>query len=201
YSSQGVSVATGSQTATVVVVPVTPGGSEISALAVAAVSVQLLAPGSASVGVSPVDLTANGNTNQSAITITGLLGSDGVTPVPDGALVGLTSVPFTAIYNGAYLTGAGGTISSAGTSPGDGTPASNTSNVLRFTMAGGKVNASYSDLGISANPGQTEQAYVAVVPLNSSGSVLSSTAIGVGSFYLHVVTLTPVNGSSTFCSN
>jgi hypothetical protein len=201
YSSQGVSVASGSQTATVQVVPVTPGGSDISINAVATVSVQLLAPGSANVSVSPVDLTANGNSNQSSVTISGLKDSDGVTPVPDGALVGLTSVPFAAISNGFYVTGAGGTISSAGTSPGDGTITTNNSNFQQFTVAGGQVLASYSDLGITAGIGQTVQGYIAVVPLSSTGAVLTSNAIGVGTVNLHGVTSTTANGPATMTAN
>ena len=47
YSSQGVSVATGSQTATVQVQTVTPQGGQISSSAVATIPVQLLSPGSA----------------------------------------------------------------------------------------------------------------------------------------------------------
>jgi len=197
YSSQGVSVASGSQTATVQVVPVTPGGSQISSTAIATVAVQLLAPGSASVSVSPVDLTANGNSNQTAVTISGLKDSDGVTPVPDGALVGLTATPFTAIFNGSYVGGAGGAISSAGTSPGDGTPSPSNSNVHEFTVAGGQVVASYSDSGVTAGVGETKQAYISIVPLTSSGSVLTSTAIGVGTVNLHGVTSATANGPAS----
>jgi hypothetical protein len=197
YSSQGVSVASGSETATISVIPVTPGGSEISNTAVATVSVQLLAPGSANVGFSPVDLTANGNSNQSSVTISGLKDSDGVTPVPNGALVGLTSAPFTAVFNNAYVQGAGGSISSAGTSPGDGTLATNNSNFQQFTVAGGQVAASYSDLGITAGVGQTVQSYMAVVPLSSTGAVLTNTAIGVGTVNLHGVTSATANGPAT----
>jgi Bacterial Ig-like domain/Carboxypeptidase regulatory-like domain len=201
YSSQGVAVASGSQTATVQVVPVAPNGNEISQNAVATVSVQLLAPGSASVSVSPVDLTANGNSNQSSVTISGLKDSDGVTPIPDGALVGLTSVPFVAISNGFYVTGSGGTISSAGTSPRDGTVATNNSNFQQFTVAGGQVLASYSDLGITAGTGQTVQGYISVVPLSSTGAVLTISAIGVGAVNLHGVTSTTANGPATMTAN
>ncbi len=197
YSSQGVSVASGSQTATIQVVTVTPNGSVISNTAVATVAVQLLAPGSASVSASPVDLTANGNSNQSAITISGLKDSDGVTPVPDGALVGLTSNPYVAIFNGSYVAGSGGTIASAGTSPGDGTVSTSNSNFQQFTVAGGQVSASYSDLGITAGVGQTVQGYIAVVPMNSSGGVLTNNAIGVGTVNLHGVTSTTANGPAT----
>lgn len=201
YSSQGVSVASGSQTATISVVPSTPAGNIITNTAVATVSVQLLAPGSASVSVSPVDLTANGNANQTAVTISGLLESDGVTPVPDGALVGLTSNPFAAVFNSAYVTGSGGTLTSAGTSPGDGTLAPNNSNFQQFKVAGGKVLASYSDLGITAGIGQTVQGDIAVVPLNSSGNVLTNVAIGVGAVNLHGVTSATANGPATLTAN
>ena len=201
YSSQGISVPSGSQTAIVSVVPVTPGGSEISSNVLGTVSVQLLAPGSANVNFSPVDLTANGNANYSAVTITGLLESDGITPVPNGALVGLTTIPYAAIFSGSYVIGSGGTIASAGTSPGDGTVATNNSQFQKFTVAGGQVNASYSDLGVTAGIGQTVPSYIAVVPLSSSGAVLTTTAIGVGTVNLHGVTSTTANGPATLTAN
>jgi hypothetical protein len=185
----------------IAVVSVTPGGSEISNTAIATVSVQLLAPGSANVNVSPVDLTANGNSNQTAITISGLKASDGVTPIPDGALVGLTAAPYAALSNGYYVIGSGGTIASAGTSPGDGTLATNNSNFEQFTVAGGQVTASYSDLGITAWVGQTLQGYISVVPLNSSGALLTNGSIGVGTVNLHGVTSTTANGPATLGAN
>jgi len=197
YSSQGVSVSSGAQTATVQVVAVTPGGSEISQTAVATVSVQLLAPGGASISAAPVDLTANGNTNQASVTITGLTLSDGVTPIPDGALVGLTAASYTAIYNSSYVVSAGGTISSAGTSPGDGTTTPNYATFSEFTVAGGKVVATYSDLGVINGVGQTTQASIAVVPLSSSGNVLTIDAVGVGTVNLHGVTSATANGPAT----
>jgi hypothetical protein len=197
YSSQGVSVSSGTQTATVQLVSVTPSGNAIGNTAVATVSVQLLSPGSANVNVAPVDITANGNANQSAVTISGLKGSDGVTPIPNGALVGLISAPFNVTFSGAYVAGEGGTISSAGTSPGDGTPSPSNSNIVQFTVAGGQVVASYSDSGISAGIGQTLQGYIAVVPLSSSGTLLTSAAIAVGSVSLHGVTSTTANGPAT----
>jgi len=199
YSAQGVSVSSGSQTATVQVVPVTPSGNLISNFALATVAVQLLAPGAASVSLSPVDLTANGNSNQAAVTVTGLKASDNSTPIPDGALVGLSAVPSVTItHDGCcFIGGAGGTISAAGTSPGDGTLATNNSNYKQFTVAQGKVLASYSDLGITAGVGQTLQSFVSVVPLRSDGSVLTNLAIGVGTVNLHGVTAATANGPAS----
>lgn len=193
YSSQGVSG--NSQQAIIQVIPVTPSGNAISYTAVATVSIEF--PGSATVSVSPADLTANGLSNQSAVTISGLKDTDGITPVPDGALVGLTSVPYVTIYGCCWVGGAGGTISAAGTSPGDGTLATNNSNFQEYTVAGGQVLASYSDLGVTAGVGQTVQGYVAVVPLSSNGSVLTTTAIGLGAVNLHGVTSTTATGPAT----
>ena len=199
YSSQGVPVASGSQTATLQVVAVTPTGNQISGTVVATVAVQLLAPGSASVSASPVDLTANGNVNQGLITISGLKDSDGVTPVPDGALVGLTSASSVAITsNGCcYVQSAGGTISSAGTSPGDGTTTPGNASFSQFTVAGGKVVATYSDSGIVAAVGETKQASIAVVPLSNSASILTTTSIAVGTVNLHGVTSATANGPAS----
>ena len=193
YSSQGVTGT--SQQAIIQVIPVTPGGSAISLNAVATASIQF--PGSANVSVSPTDLTANGLSNQSSVTISGLKETDGVTPVPDGALVGLTSVPGVTIFGCCYVQGAGGTITPAGASPGDGTLATNNSNFQQYTVAGGQVLASYSDLGVTAGVGQTVQGYIAVVPLSSNATVLTNTAIGLGTVNLHGVTSTTASGPAT----
>jgi hypothetical protein len=197
YSSQGVSVASGTQTAMVQVVAITPSGIEISSSDLTTVAVQLLAPGSASVSASPADLTANGNLNQTSITITGLKASDGVTPVPDGALVGIGAGSGIAIFGCCSVSSAGGVISSAGTSPGDGTATSNNANFSKFTVAGGQVVATYSDAGVLAGVGETKQASIPVVPVSSSGSVLTTTAIALGTVRLHGVTSATSNGPST----
>ncbi len=197
YSSQGVSVSSGIQTANVQMVAVTPSGNQISNTAIATVAVQLLAPGSASVSASPVDLTANGNANQSSITVSALKDSDGVTLVPDGALVGLGTGQSVAIFGCCYVSSAGGTISSAGTSPGDGTVATNNSNFSQFTVAGGKVVASYSSTGILAGVGETKQASISIVPLSNSGAVLTINAIAVGTVNLRGVTSATSNGPAT----
>ena len=198
YSSEGVSVSSGSQAATIQLIAVTPNGNAISYASLGTVSVMLLAPGSASATFAPADLTANGNANQSGITITGLKEADGVTPVPNGALVGLTVVPYVAYVSGqGYVGGVGGTLTSAGASAGDGTLVANNSSFEQFTVAGGQITASYSDLGITTGIGQTVQANVAVVPLSSNGSLLTGQAIGVGTVNLHGVTSATANGPAT----
>ena len=68
-------------------------------------------------------------------------------------------------------------------------------------MAGGKVAASYSDLGITTGIGQTVQGYIAVVPLSSTGAVLTNNAIGVGTINLHGVASTTSNGPATMTAN
>jgi hypothetical protein len=158
---------------------------------------QLIAPGSASVSASPVDLTANGATHQALITVGGLKDSDGVTPVPDGALVGLSSASSVAIYGCCFVSSAGGTISSAGTSPGDGTTTPGNASFSQFTVAGGKVVATYSDSGVVAGVGETKQASITVVPLSNSGSVLTNSAIAVGTVNLHGVSSATSNGPAT----
>jgi hypothetical protein len=197
YSAQGVSVASGSQTATVQVVPVTPDGAEIGNYSVASVAIQLIAGGSATFQAAPVDLTANGNSNQSSITFSGLTGDDGVTPIPDGTLLGLSVASDGGIYNGNYIQSVGGTLSSAGTSPGDGTTVPNNSSLTQFTVAGGKVVAVYSDAGVTAGVGQTVQANVVVEPLNATGNYYTNTAFALGTLNLHGITSATGNGPST----
>ncbi|HTC93759.1 MAG TPA: carboxypeptidase regulatory-like domain-containing protein [Terriglobales bacterium] len=199
YSSQGVSVNQGQNTATIQIVSTTPDGNMISRTAIGTVSVQLLAPSSATVAVNPGDLFSDGGSHLAQVTISGLLDSDGVTPVPDGAKVGLTAgncVTLTAF--GGCVFSAGGQILPAGTSPGDGTPLSGNSSLLMFTVVGGQVHAAYSDQGVASGWNQTQTATIAVVPLDNTGTVmLSRTAIGTGTVNLHGGTSATGSGPTT----
>src|SRR6202008_3057910 len=121
YSSQGVRVSSGEQTAVVAVVAATPQGNIISRTALATVSVQLMAPSTATVAITPVDVFSDGAAHMAQITISGLLDADGVTPVPDGSKVGVTAVNCAALTTaGGCVSSAGGQILPAGVSPGDG---------------------------------------------------------------------------------
>ena len=198
YSSEGVSVATGQQTAIVQAVPVTPQGNRISNTALATVPVQLLAQGSAVVAVTPVDLFADGRDFRSQVVVSGLVQSDGVTPVPDGTKVGLSAANCAAFFNvGGCVFSAGGSIHSAGTTPGDGTVAPNNANYKIFTVAGGQVQAVYSDAGVVTQLNQTQTARVAVVPASNAGLTLSSTALGVGSVQLRGMVSAVASGPAT----
>jgi hypothetical protein len=199
YSSQGVAVGSGQQTATVQVLAATPQGAVINTTVVATVTVQLLAPATSTVTANPVDIFSDGGSHLTQITITGLLDADGLTPVPDGAKVGLSASYCAARYSSGYcVNSAGGQILSGGNSPGDGTPLSGNSTYSVFTVAGGKVVAAYADQGIASSANQTQVATVQVVPLNSAGtSVLSSTEIGVGSVNLRGASSATATGPTT----
>ncbi len=203
YSSQGVSVARGQSTATIQVLSATPQGTIISPYNVATISVQLLAPAAATVAANPADIFSDGGNHLTQITISGLLDSDGVTPVPDGAKVALTAAFCTARdVNFNCIGSAGGQILSAGTSPGDGTPLPNDGRYSVFTVAGGQVHAAYSDQGIVSGVNQTQVANISVLPLDGSGtSVLTVIAVGVGSVNLHGATSATASGPASLSLN
>ena len=198
YSSTGVQVPSGQRTALVQAETVTPQGNAISSTALATVPVQLLAPGSAAVAVTPADLFADGADHRSQVVIGGLLSSDGVTPVPDGTKVALTvGNCFAVNLDGSCVLSAGGGILSAGTTPGDGTPSPSGSGFKLFTVAGGQVQAVYTDSDVTAGLNQTLTARIAVVPVSSAGNILTSTAIGSGAVQLHGLASASASGPAT----
>lgn len=198
YSAQGVSVATGEQTARVQVLDVTPQGNLINGVAVTSVPIQLLAPGSATVAINPASILADKGDHRAQVVISGLLDSDGVTPLPDGAKVAITAASCNATTPaGACINSAGGALLSAGTSPGDGTTAINSGAFSIFTVAGGQVQAMYSDSGLISGVNQLQTASVAVVPASSSGAYLSSTSFAVGTIQLAGTTSATASGPSS----
>jgi hypothetical protein len=158
----------------------------------------LLSPGSATVSANPADLAANGFANQSQITVGGLLGSDGVTPVPDGTHLGLSVASCAALTpNGFCVGSAGGQILSSQVTAGDGTPAPNNSNFSIFSVAGGAVHAGYSDQNLLASVGQTLTASVPVVAADVNGNILTRTEVGFATINLHGTTSATGSGPST----
>jgi hypothetical protein len=152
------------------------------------VQIQVVSPG-AIVAINPGELTADGGDHRSQIVITELTGPDGSTSMPDGSKVGLTVVDCAAQRtDGACISSLGGTLISAGTSPGDGTPAANNPNFAIFTVAGGLIQAAYSDQGIVAGVGETKTARIAVVRADAEGNILSTTSIGTGRLHANGTT-------------
>ncbi len=198
YSSAPVEVASGQQTATIQIMAITPGGGQISRTELGTVSLQLLAPGSATVSASPADLPANGFMNLAQITVSGLLDSDHVTPVPDGAKVGLSSNNCAALFpNGACVGSIGGQILSGGVTSGDGTVSPNNGGFFIFTVSGNSVLAGYNDQNITTGVGQTVVATVQVVAADINNNILTRTEIGTGNVNLHGTTSTTPSGPAS----
>lgn len=198
YSSQGVTVGIGQQTATVGIQAVTSQGNSISATALATVPIQLLSPGSSMVAVTPANVFADGADRRSQIVVSGLLDSDGITPVPDGTKVGLTVANCATRNAGGFcISSVGGTILSAGTTPGDGTPSPSNSSVNLFTLTGGQINAVYSALGLFAGVNEQREVSVSALPASNSGNLLSGTTIGVGTIQLRGMTSATAAGPAT----
>jgi hypothetical protein len=174
YSSEGVVVSTGQRTATIQVASISAGGRVISSANVGTGSIQLLAPGSATVAVSPSDVFADGGKHTSAITITNLKGSDGITAIPDGARVAISAASGATFSGCCFISSAGGQVLSAGAVAGDGTPATNNSIFDLFTISAGQILATYADAGIATSVGQTQTANIQLAPAGADGSVTSS---------------------------
>jgi hypothetical protein len=79
----------------------------------------------------------------------------------------------------------GGEIRTAGTSPGDGDPATNDPDYRIFTVAGGQVHAAYAATNIAAGVGETLEARIAVVLADATGSISSDSLLGSGTVHLH----------------
>ena len=200
YSAQGVAAGSAEQkTATVQALTVTPAGSFISNLVVATASIALVGPTSANVAANPPDVFADGGAHLSQITLSALVDTGG-TPIPDGAKVGLTAADIAAATEDGccYVRSAGGQILTGGTTPGDGAPASNDARFGVFTVAGGRVQAAYSDQGLALGVNETRVASVAVVPVaGDTNGIVTNRAFGVGTINLRGTSSTMGSGPPT----
>jgi hypothetical protein len=197
YSSQGVIVASGQRTANVQIVALNSSGGEISAVAIGVTAIQLLSPASATISVNPSDIFSDGFAHTSAITITNVKDSDGVTPVPDGTKIGLSSGNGVSIFGCCFVGSAGGQILSAGAVAGDNTPATGNTNFGLFTVSGGQALANYSNLGVLTGIGSTQTANIQVVGAAVDGTIPTITDIAVTPILLHGISSATGNGPTT----
>jgi hypothetical protein len=161
-------------------------------------SIQLLAPGSATVSISPSNVFSDGGNHTTAVTINNLKDSDGITPMPDGAKIGISVANDATVIPGCCFIGsAGGQILSAGTTAGDGTLASNNNLFSLFSIAGGQVLATYSDTGVVTGIGQTQTVNVQVVPASSNGTISTTSQFADGSLLLRGISSATANGPTT----
>ena len=197
YSSQGVVVPSGQRTANVQIVSLNSSGGEISGVAIGVAAIQLLSPASATVTVNPSDIFADGFAHTSAITVTNVKASDGVTLVPDGTRMGLSAVNNASVLGCCFVGSAGGQILSAGAVAGDNTPATGNANFGLFTISGGQALANYSDIGVLAAIGQTLTANIQVLPAAVNGTLPTSTDIALAPISLHGISSATGNGPAT----
>jgi len=188
YSADGKSVTSGSQTAVVQVLFMRSDDRLVSSSVVATVPIQLLSPPSTVVTTSPMDLLGDASERLSQVTVS-QISEPGGTPVAEGAKVGLSAADCAAVdFDGTCLASVGGEIRSAGTSPGDGDPATNDPDYRIFTVAGGQVRAAYAATGptsIAAGVGETLEARIAVVLADATGNISSDSLLGSGTVHLH----------------
>jgi hypothetical protein len=197
YSSQGVIVPSGQRTANVQIVSLNSSGGEISVVAIGTVGIQLLSPASATVSVNPSDIFSDGFAHTSAITITNVKDSDGVTPVPDGTRLGLSALNNGSIFGCCFVGSAGGQILSAGAVAGDNTTATGNNAFGLFTISGGQILANYSDVGVLTRIGQTQTANIQVVGAAVDGTIPTITDIAVTPIALRGISSATGNGPAT----
>jgi hypothetical protein len=181
YSAQNVSVSSGTKTAVVQISTASQAGVALTSRVIASVPIQLLGQASGVVSVTPSGLYADNAAHLAQVTISSLEDAGGV-PMPDGAKVGVTVTGGIAISQGQYVQSAGGVLVPAGTSPGDGTVTGNYYQI--YTVSGGQVQLSYSDEHVNAAVNQDKTARIIVVPASSSGAILTTHAIAVGTVTL-----------------
>lgn len=207
YSSTGVSIDQGQSTATIAIVSANANGTVEDRRAIATATVLLVAPASAVVEASPVNVLADGAQRPSQVTIANLTDSGGL-PIPDGSLIALSVRDQAALNSAAtqWITSAGGTLASAGTSPNDGAQALGSSGPLfqLFTVAGGQVRATYSAFTpgappapITAGVNETKTVNVVAVPTNSDGTVLTRRSFAVGSIFLRGTSSATASGPAS----
>jgi hypothetical protein len=169
----------------------------MSIYAIATVPIQMLAPSGALVVMTPSDLPADGGAHLAQLTISNLTDSGGAL-VPNGAKVAMTVNTNTVIDpTGNYVQSVGGTLQSAGTTAGDGTLATNGSAYQVYTVADGKVLASYSDVNLAAGVGETKVARVSVVGASAAGGIVTNYSIATGAINLHGTTSATGAGPAT----
>jgi hypothetical protein len=186
-------VSQGERVATVQVASANRQGNILSVTALATVPIRLLSPASARVIAAPIHVTAFAPEVSSQITVTDIKSPDGVR-LPDGSKIGLSAVNQASWWGTWWADSAGGKITPAGTTAGDGSPAANNGNFQTYTIAGGEVKAQWDGAALSAGLGQTLVARVQVVPMDRNNNVLNTTAIGVAEIYVHGVTSTVAAG-------
>ncbi|HKF22304.1 MAG TPA: carboxypeptidase regulatory-like domain-containing protein [Candidatus Angelobacter sp.] len=198
YSSQGVLVSSGTQTANVQIAEANSADGLVSTANVASGSIKLVAPGSATISVNPANVFSDGGTHTSAITITNLKAADGVTPIPDGSRIGISVVNGATFIPGCCNIGsAGGQILSAGTTAGDGTPSPSNGNFDLFSIAGGQILATYADTGLASTIGQTQTVNVQLAPAASDGSIPTTAQFADASIQLRGISSATGSGPAT----
>lgn len=185
YASQVNGFSTGQKTVNIAVVAAKPDFNLVTASAptpLATVSLTLISALSGSISVTPSDLFLDWRDHVATVVISNLVGSDGVTPVPDGARVGLSIDK--------------GILRPAGVTPGDGSNSISGGWTL-YTVAGGEVHLGYSDLNVQ--PGgvnTTTLAHISVAPTTTNGQI-TATPIATATVRLHAMTSATASGPAT----
>lgn len=198
YSTVGATVSGASErTAVVQVVPARPDGTRISILTLGTAAIRLVPLGAANGTATPSAIVTDAGDRRTTVRVTGLVGQDGVTALPDGARVALTVANNTAFFGGSYMQSAGGDLLDAGHATGDGAAVPSDARFRLFTVTGGEVRASYRALATAGGVNDSRVARVSIVPVDAAGNVLTISAAAVVPVGLNGVTSTTASGPST----
>jgi hypothetical protein len=156
--------------AVISVLPATPNGDRVGTrpFAEGSVEVSSASGGTAQITALPNQLTAAAMDNRSIITVSGLTDASGRL-VPDGTRIAVTASNWYRTSDGGYPNGSfGGTILGGSATPNDG-------GFRTFTVSGGQISFTYSNVGLVLNIGETATTVISFLPADGSGNRLGTT--------------------------
>ena len=128
--------------------------------------------------VTPTTLYTDRLGRTSQLTLTGITDAQGV-PVPDGTLVAITADQWYRLSDGGFSNGsAGGAMTGGIATPND-------SRFRTYAVTGGAVSATYTNLGLFMDTGNSASAVLSVLPATPNGN-----RVGSQPFAVATVTLT-----------
>ena len=190
YSAEGLVYGPGTvATAVVVVVPADAANNKIGDRPILAIPVKLAAVSSGTIVPAVSSVLGDGAVHPVRVTLSGLKDALG-NPVPDGTHVALTAANF-ARLDGYCCTGSvGGEFLDGAAVPNDG-------RMRAYTVAGGRVEATYSPTGIELSVGDVRTAVFVAVIADAANNKHSDHPFAAGSITVSSVTGATMAASPT----
>ncbi len=190
YSAEGLVYGPGAvATAVVVLVPADSANNRIGERPILAIPVKLAAVSSGTIVPEVPSVLGDGGVHPVRVTLSGMRDALG-NPVPDGTRVALTAANF-ARLDGYCCTG------SVGGEFLDGAPVPNDGRMRAYTVAGGRVEATYSPTGIELSVGDVRTAVFVAVIANAANNKQSDHPFAAGSITVSSATAATMAASPT----